>query len=450
MTESCGSASLSFPPRIPVMLEDRIMYWMRGSYDASIRCVVTFEGRVDARRMARAVRLTLDAEPVLGCRFVRGAFRQYWERMENPDAATLFEVVETSGREVNIGDFMAALPVLDLYNGPQVRAWLLRSEKDTLVITLQHVACDGVAAKDYLEILASIYRELTNNPAYRPKPNITGSRSLRQVMKNISFLDYLPLLRRGFRDFYQYMLPLERKTPPSMHRPFSQCAMIVRTLGPELFTKFKEYGSRREATVNDILTAAFLRAYFGQKGPVDDLHLRIVGTVDMRRYKPEKKAEALCNLSSFIYLGLGKGLGATFEDTLLRVSSRMTALKNDFIGFGPMPLSAFLFKILPFSAALRVHDKLGDRQKIQAACGRDIAFLFSNMGIINKAKLVFSGTEVVSACVTAPAATPPVVALGLTGFGESVTIVAGFCETAIAKYKIKSVLDKMEEELTKI
>lgn len=448
MTET-GGGSLPLPRRLPVVLEDRILYWMRSSYDSSIRCVIGFDGRVDADRMARAVRLALDAEPVLGCRFVRGAFRQYWERMENPDAATLFEVVETSEYDQNIGDFLAALPVLDIYNGPQVRVWLLRSAKDKLVISLQHVACDGGGAHDYMALLASIYCNLSGNPSYRPEPNITGSRSLNQVLKNFRLADYFPLLRRGLRDFYQYMFPLVRKVPPAMHMPFSRGAMVVRTFGPELFRKFKEYGHRRKATVNDMLTAAFLRAFFGNEGSEEDLYLRIVGTVDLRRYLPDKKADAICNLSSFIYLGLGRGLGATFDDTLSRVSSRMTALKNDFIGFGPVPLSAFLFRMLPFSAALWVHDKLGNPQKIQASCGRDIAPLFSNVGIIDAEKLAFGGAAVVSAYITTPVATPPVLVLGLTGFGESVTIAAGFCETVVTKDEVNRILNSMEKELLK-
>ncbi len=37
--------------------------------------VMTFEGRLDPARLARAARLLLDAEPMLGCRFVPGPGR---------------------------------------------------------------------------------------------------------------------------------------------------------------------------------------------------------------------------------------------------------------------------------------------------------------------------------------------------------------------------------------
>ncbi len=449
MTEA-ETASFTFKRRFPVVLEDRILYWMRKSYDSSIRCVVEFDGRIDAARMARAIRLTLDAEPVLGCRFVKGTYRHYWKGMDNLDEVKLFEVLETSEYDDDIGAFMESLPLLNLYNGPQVRAWLVRSEKDTLVICLQHVACDGVGAKDYLALLAHTYLKLFRDPAYRPNPNLSGSRSLRQVFKNFRPADYFPLVRRGFRDSYEFMLPLVRRTPPAMGMPLSRPSMVVRTIGPDLFRKFREYGRMRNATVNDMLATAFLRTFYGPEKPGENLWPRIVGTVDLRRYLPDKKAGALCNLSSFTYLSIGPMLGKTFDNTLTLLRDRMSALKNDFIGFGPVPLSALLFATLPFPAALWVHDKLGDLQKKQAASGKDFAPLFSNMGHIEAELLNFGDTEVRQAFITTPVATPPVLAIGLTGFGQSVTMTAGFCQTVVTKNDVKQIFDGMEKEISSL
>jgi NRPS condensation-like uncharacterized protein len=449
MTET-GTASFAFKQRFPVVLEDRILYWMQKSYDSSIRCVVEFDGRVDAARMARAVRLTLEAEPVLGCKFVRGIYRHYWERMDNPDEVMLFEVLETSEYDDDLGAFIGSLPLLNLYKGPQVRAWLVRSKKDTLVICLQHVLCDGGGVKDYLALLASIYLKLSRDPAYRPEPNLSGSRSLRQVFKNFSPGDYFPLMRRGIRDFYEFMFPVVRRTPPSMGRPLSSPTMIVRTLGSDLFVKLREYGRRHNATINDMLVTAFLRTFYGPEKSGENPWPRIVGTVDLRRYLPDKKAGALCNLSSFTYLSIGPMLGASFDDTLILLRDKMSALKNDFIGFGPVPLSALLFATLPFTAALWIHDKLGDLQKKQAASGRDIAPLFSNMGNIEARQLTFGDAEVRQTFITTPVATPPVLAIGLTGFGESVTMTAGFCQTVVTKNNVKRILDGMEKEISSL
>jgi NRPS condensation-like uncharacterized protein len=449
MTET-GTASFTFKRRFPVVLEDRILYWMRKSYDSSIRCVIEFDGRVNAARMARAIRLTLDAEPVLGCRFVRGIYRHYWEGVDNPDGAVLFEVLETSEYDDDMGAFIGALPPLNICNGPQVRAWLVRSEKDTLVICLQHVACDGVGAKDYLALLARIYLKLFQDPSYHPEPNLAGSRSLKQVLKNFSPGDYFPLMRRGVRDFYEFMFPLVRKTLPSTGMPLSRPSMIVHTLGPDLFRKFREYGLKRNATINDMLVTAFVRTFYGAEKPGENLWPKIVGTADLRRYLPDKKAGALCNLSGFTYLSIGPKLGETFEDTLVLLRDSMSALKNDFIGFGPVPLSALLFATLPFSAALWVHDKLGDLQKKQAASGRDFAPLFSNMGNIEASQVNFGDTEVRHAFITTPVATPPVLAIGLTGFRQSVTITAGFCETVVTKNDVKRMLDGIEKEISSL
>jgi NRPS condensation-like uncharacterized protein len=449
MTDT-GAASLSIPKRFPVMLEDRILYWMRNSFDSCIRCVVAFDGRVDAARLARAVRLTLDAEPVLGCRFVRKPFKQYWERMDDPDGIKLFEVLETSEYDGNIGAFMAAAPCMDLYNGPQVRAWLVRSEKDTLVVSIQHVACDGGALKEYLSLLASIYRNLSGDPGYCPKPNVSGDRSLRQIFQNFGPGDYFRIMRRGFRDVYEFMFPLVRRTPASMNKPSSHMAMMLRTIGPDIFRKFREYGRRHDATVNDMLVTAFLRAFFGPENPGENLWPRVVGTVDLRRYIPEKKGGALCNLSGFTYLSIGPRLGASFYETLSLVQGSLGDHKSDFIGLGALPLSGFLFGILPLSAAIWVHDRMGNAQKKQASSGRDVAPLLTNMGSIDAGEIGFGDAGVISACLTTPIATPPVLAVGLTGFGESITISAGFCETTVKSDEVKRILDNMEKEISSL
>lgn len=64
---------------------DQVNYLDGASNDKQGRSVVTFDGHVDANRMVRAVRLTLDAEPILGCGFVERPRRLCWERRDDLD-----------------------------------------------------------------------------------------------------------------------------------------------------------------------------------------------------------------------------------------------------------------------------------------------------------------------------------------------------------------------------
>jgi NRPS condensation-like uncharacterized protein len=331
-----------------------------------------------------------------------------------------------------------------------VRAWILRSRNDTLVINFQHVASDGGGAKDYLSMLASIYRKLSHDPGFRPEPNLSGSRGLAQVIKNFGPGDYFRIMRRNFRDFYEFMFPLVRKAPPSLKKPPSCGVLMVRGIGPDLFKLLREYGRGRDATVNDMMVTAFLRAFFGPERPGEKSWPRMVGTVDLRRYIPGKKAGAVCNLSGFTYLSIGPRLGATFDETLSLVRDCLSAHKSDFIGMGPLPISALLFRTLPFSAALRVHDWLGNAQKKQASSSRDAALLFSNTGNFDPGAIEFGGVDASLAYVTTTIATPPVLAVVVAGFKERITITAGFCETTVSRSEVIRILDSMEGEIRRL
>ncbi|WP_160328949.1 hypothetical protein [Syntrophomonas wolfei] len=45
-----------------------------------IQAVITFDQHLDTEVLKAAVMLSLDAEPVLGCRFVEDEKRPYWQR----------------------------------------------------------------------------------------------------------------------------------------------------------------------------------------------------------------------------------------------------------------------------------------------------------------------------------------------------------------------------------
>lgn len=45
--------------RFPCATQDMLQFLARAVFDGHGRCVITFDGQVDAERMARAVRLTL-------------------------------------------------------------------------------------------------------------------------------------------------------------------------------------------------------------------------------------------------------------------------------------------------------------------------------------------------------------------------------------------------------
>ena len=66
-------------------------------------------------------------------------------------------------------------------------------------------------------------------------------------------------------------------------------------------------------------------------------------SIDLRRYLPNHKAEAICNLSGALYIALERKNGETFEGTLARVTASMNKLKENYPGLESAAGLEYLF-----------------------------------------------------------------------------------------------------------
>ncbi len=432
------------PKKSRAVLEDLILYWMRGSHDSDIRAVVEFDGRLDFDRLASAARLCLDAEPVLGRRFVPDNFGAHWERVPDLDRSEIASLFETSAYDGDFGRFLVDAPGTDLFSGPQIRLSVLRSKADTLVIRINHVAGDGGGLKDLTLLLSETYRKLKENPGYAPPVN-TGSRSLRQIFSRFGRADLLKIVRRSFRDAAEFLRPAKFLTSSLETGCRTHPAMLVRRVPAERFARVRAYGKSHSATVNDVMVAAHLRAFYRFLNPGG--WPRLVITADLRRHLPREQAEAVCNLSGFFYLDLGRNLGESFDETLFKVRDRIDALKKDYLALGNFPLTTLAFKSLPLPLSLKVHDFLGHIQKKQAKTEGRVAPLFTNTGAFGDFRADFGGVNATNAYITTTVAYPPVVAVCLSGFAGGLTLTGGFYEGFIGRPLVERFLDLLIAEL---
>ena len=72
----------SIPDLFPAAAIDKIISSGQdvGIADFMLQMELVFEHGLDAQRLARALELMLDAQPVLGCRLVTEKKKVYWER----------------------------------------------------------------------------------------------------------------------------------------------------------------------------------------------------------------------------------------------------------------------------------------------------------------------------------------------------------------------------------
>src|SRR5262249_21264913 len=134
------------------------------------------------KRVTRAIRLSTIAEPILGCRFVESPLHPIWQRRANLDAIEWCEVQVIGNKEETLDLWLSSL--LDLDGDPLVKARILRSPaNDTLCIKIHHACSDAIGLTQYVSLLASIYSELSRDPAYQPRPNLADRDQSRMFLE---------------------------------------------------------------------------------------------------------------------------------------------------------------------------------------------------------------------------------------------------------------------------
>ena len=437
------------PKRFPVELEDKILFWMNNSQDSQLHLIINLNGLVDHSILQNAVRLAIDIEPVMGCRFVVRHCVPYWERLDNLDNIEHVYLVETNEPENELFRFLGDVWV-ETTLGPQIKVWVIRSDKDIICIKVSHVAMDAAAIKDLAYLLASTYNVLIRNPSYTPETVLKKSRSFSQVSKYFSTLDKFKMVRRSVRDFVSYAIPFKLPNARKINKKPSHRCLIIKTFDSGMFNAVKEFGKRNNATVNDIMVALFIKSFNEIVNPDPKAIRRLVITCDLRRYIPSGKAEALCNLSGFVYINAGKNRMSSLKDLICAVRNQMNMLKNDCIGMGNIPVSMAVFKTMPFLWALWIHDKISDFIKKQTMSTGSVAPVFTNTGIIEHDRIVFNDVKPENAHINAIYSYPPVLSVSLNGFRDSLTLTSGFCSNTVDNTMVQLMFERIEQNIVSL
>jgi NRPS condensation-like uncharacterized protein len=244
--------------------------------DTQIHCVLYFPAGLDEKRLVQAVRLSFDAEPILGCNplFKRGAL--VWQRRDFKEV-DYFGLAENQDVEAEVKRFLCK--PLDAFQDAVAQARLIRDETDTLALKVSHIVGDGAAVKAYAYLLADIYRQLMENPNYIPPVN-QGSRSSKQVGRVFPFSDKLKILRRSWRNSRDMMFPPRNWQLP-LQASEKQADYVWRKVEASQFRALKAYGKQHRATLNDILLTAMFRALHKQIKPPATQVLRLINTADL-------------------------------------------------------------------------------------------------------------------------------------------------------------------------
>lgn len=420
------------PPRLPSVALDRLEHLVLAAADQQLHCVIRFAGHVDPDRLARAVRLTLNAEPVLGCRFVERPWRPFWERLAGLDERDHCPVETPADPQAALMQYIVT-PV-NLAAGPQVQARIFRGDDDLLCLKLNHAVADGGGVIEYAGLLATLYRRLAVEPDYAPRPNLAGDRSQRQVFRCIPLPARLAALRRS-------SIPTPAWGFLFSGSDLSGRTVLVRRVDAPRVAALRAHARAHGVSFNDVLLAAFFRAFCAVLDPPTGVPLPVQVPINLRRYLSKGRAGALCNLAGSIYPALRREPGAPFAATLAQAHAAQAAAAAGLPGLGQaLMLEATM--ALPYALAQR----MATTAMTGSQTGKTHPFL-SNMGVLDPAWVDFGDTAVADAYGVGPVLYPPGFFLALSTFRGVLTLATSFCHTAVEASRVARCLDLLVAEL---
>jgi NRPS condensation-like uncharacterized protein len=440
MTESSVEKNL-IPKRFPIADGDMAVLIMREVGDMVIHLIAEGDGRFDESRLQTAISALMDAQPVLGCRLELGWRWHHWVRRDDLSSLNHVRVVVVEEEKKEEALVQAMVPGLDPEKDPLVQAVILRGATDTLCLRVSHVIADAGGTKQLAYQLSDFYRQLAWREYPDFEPNLHGDRETTQLNEQFGWRDLGRIWKRLLHDVWLRGLPKGKyRLPTKSAAPAEKTYQFAR-LSEEEFRMLKARCRSLNVTFNDLWIAAHMRA-------VDRFHpyegkrrYRFQATADLRRYLPSGEGGGICNLSGFIYLNLGTSLGETFEETARRLHKQTSNLKQNLIGLGDLYHLGRILRMFP-AAWTESFLRFGFRNMYKA-----IAPPYTNMGQVDPQRFVFDDVRLSNVFTTASVTWPPFYVSGVTGFGERMTLSAGFCQSSWSKEENTEFFRLVLEEL---
>lgn len=416
------------PLTLPVNAQDRFEYPLK----YIIHVIVTFNQALDADTLGKAVRLSLDAEPILGCRFIEDEKQPYWQRFDGLDELPWFKCISSDNENESL-DLFVKSPFF--HEGQQINVCLLQAaDGDSLCVKISHACSDAGGLKEYLQLLATIYSELQKNPDYVPQPHTHGRRDQKH------YFDAL-----GITDPLAWFDPQAQAPPPAWAFPHhgaetNEMHMAMRCFKDEAFDKILNFAEQYNVTITAVLLTAMFRSMFAMVKPPLGEEMGICVSVDLRHAFADHADQAISNLSLGLNPRISRLEEESFPETLKRASEPLVELKQnraeavDAIGleaWGTVDYSVFLEQL---QAILQLAAETGKSNP-----------LLSNVGVIPP--LQFGQSRAADAYMLTPVVIPPGFMIGITTFNSTMTLQCSFGEPGHRQEEVEKFMDLMEKEL---
>lgn len=319
------------PKKLRAEMYDKMNYMCRRYMDRIARFELDYDHVPDVEALKNVIIAFLESAPVFHSRFVDNHIAPYW-RVADYHIDDVFSAVESDDFEKSSDEFL--LRDIDVKNNVQIFiALFYKNGKSKLSFMWNHMIMDG---GDLKHVLDDLFRNYNNYKSEKrlPVDFRIGTRSYKAVYGDMSTED-----QKTAKKLFANVSSHDKHSLPFTQKSESDRKILVRKkVSAEIFEPARLKAKSMGATVNDLISAAYLRAFYEVSGCPQTEQVGISCAVDLRRYIKSIEKTGYTNHTTFMPCVV-ESMGADMNETLISVTQSTAKVKSDkFMGLHGLPL----------------------------------------------------------------------------------------------------------------
>ncbi len=444
LSGDCGKNDNEFI--LPAGGRDIINYLIRHNMkNNQVQAVMKLNGKLDFDRLKKAVRMSVDAVPVLGCRFVEDD-PPYWKRLGNIDEIAFCEMEEIDYASEAVKSFLQS--PLDMDNDPMLKVKIIRtSQNDILGVKINQTCCDGTGIKEYIQLLSKIYSSPDQKGgAFIPAPGGDVGYSRGKVFRELAEV---------FPDIRWNPKPEVKKAMwsfPWIQRGGDSVLFAICRFPKGSINAMYQYGKQKGATLSDLILTAFYRVMFKTSMPRYGVPMDIFLNVDLRNFLPEQKSHDIRNLSGGLITRVPRVMNESFEETLSRVVKQTKKINKRHAAESPAASeeSTENVQVTYFNNYYELMSQASEIASQSPNYIGNVCFPgFCDIGDISESLITFGNNIVTDAYIIPPVIRAPGLLLFASRYNGVLTLSVGYSRNSVSQRFIEGLLNKIKYELIK-
>lgn len=329
--------------KIPLEMYDKVNYMCRCYMDRTARGMFFYDGLPDTDKLRDVLECAFAKVPLLHSKVVDNHIAPYWLECDFSTEEIL--IVKQKDNLENAADEFLNESVPLNSNIQFMSAVFYNDNKSVFCMKWNHMIMDGGGIKQFLTDLYNVYNDYVKTGVLVDLFS-NGARDYGKVY------DDMPKdkAKRAKTQFFG-TAKKEKKTLPFTEKGTGQdkIYLIKYGMNAEIIEKARVVGKKYGATVNDILSAAYIDAFGKLTGIKDSFTLSCA--VDLRRYIKNPEKLGYTNHVSFMSCTVGK-IYDNISDTLKDVvKSNELNKKDEFLGLHGLSLLNIGYKSMIYAQA---------------------------------------------------------------------------------------------------